>query len=69
MQDSGLHWCKASFSAALNACVELARDGQKIALRNSRDTGVVLHFTPAELDAFLSGAKSGEFDHLLDRPS
>jgi hypothetical protein len=44
-------------------CVEIAHltDGQ-VAMRNSRfPTGPALVFTSAELDAFLGGAKDGEF--------
>jgi hypothetical protein len=38
-------------------------DGGYVALRDSRDpTGPVLVFTPAEWDAFVAGAKDGEFD-------
>jgi hypothetical protein len=45
-------------------CVEFAhlRDGQ-VAVRNSRHpAGPALVFTPGEWDAFLAGAKDGEFD-------
>jgi hypothetical protein len=67
MQESPLHWFKASSSAALNACVELAADGELIAVRNSRDTVATLKFTHAEIRAFLDGAKKGEFDHLIEQ--
>jgi hypothetical protein len=66
MQESQLHWFKASSSAALNACVELAADGKWIAVRNSRDTALTLKFTHAEIRAFVDGAKKGEFDHLIE---
>ena len=67
MPEQQLHWHKASSSSSLNACVELARDGEWIALRNSRDVTMMLQFTRAEKVAFLQGAKGGEFDHLVDR--
>ena len=67
MRDAGLHWIKASRSQALTACIELAVDGDLIALRNSRDPNVVLRYTHDELAAFLDGAKRGEFDHLLGK--
>ena len=36
-----------------------------IAMRDSKDPdGPVLMYTPAELSAFLHGAKAGEFDDL-----
>jgi hypothetical protein len=66
MPERALPWIKAWKSMADGACVELARDGGLIALRNSRRPDVVLHYTPAELAAFLDGARRGEFDHLLD---
>ena len=41
-------------------------DGQ-VAFRNSREPdGEVLIFTRAEMVAFMSGAKDGEFDYLVD---
>ena len=54
---------------AHGACIELAPDGDLIALRNSRTPEIVHHYTPAELAAFLDGAKRGEFDHLIDAES
>lgn len=44
-------------------CVEVANTGEGIAVRDSKDkTGPVLTFTTGEWDAFLAGAKDGEFD-------
>jgi len=58
-------WIKSSFSGPTGGnCVEVAflADGQ-IAVRNSRDVdGPALVFTSAEWDAFLRGARGGEFD-------
>jgi Domain of unknown function (DUF397) len=58
-------WIKAPQSVAANACVELAVDGEFILLRNSRDPGVVLRFTRAEIRAFLAGAAERTFDYLV----
>lgn len=60
-----LHWMKARSSMPTGACVELASAGDTIALRNSRDPGVVLHFTKAEIAAFIEGSRDGEFDDLV----
>ncbi len=60
-----LHWIKARSSVGTGACVELASAGDMIALRNSRTPGVVLHFTKAEMAAFIEGSRDGEFDHLV----
>ncbi|OLT05015.1 hypothetical protein BJF90_20225 [Pseudonocardia sp. CNS-004] len=63
----GLHWIKASSSVGTGACVELARDGDMIALRDSKNPDTApLRYTAREISAFLNGAKSGEFDHLVE---
>ena len=55
-------WLKSSYSSA-NGCVEVARVEDGVALRDSKDpSGPVLLFTAYEWDAFLAGAKDGEFD-------
>ncbi|GGV82749.1 hypothetical protein GCM10010512_42800 [Streptomyces thermoviolaceus subsp. thermoviolaceus] len=60
-------WVKSRHSNATGNCVEIAAlDGGGIAVRNSRDPdGPALIYTPAEMAAFLAGAKDGEFDHLV----
>ncbi|MFE6475678.1 DUF397 domain-containing protein [Streptomyces rochei] len=64
---SGVLWIKSSHSNATGGnCVEVAAlPGGGVALRNSRDPhGPALVYSPAEITAFLAGAKAGEFDHL-----
>jgi len=61
---SGARWRKSSFSQDGGQCVQTAflPDGS-VALRHSKDPGgSVLIYTPREWDAFLKGAKDGEFD-------
>jgi Domain of unknown function (DUF397) len=56
-------WVKSSYSGPQGNCVEVARlsDGS-VAMRNSRHPdGPALVFTTAEWEAFLNGARSGEF--------
>ncbi|RJO73443.1 DUF397 domain-containing protein [Nocardia panacis] len=60
-------WRKSSFSGSMGGnCVEVAETTNgHVAVRNSRDPeGAVLYYTRPEIDAFLRGAKAGEFDYL-----
>ncbi|ATL67513.1 DUF397 domain-containing protein [Nocardia terpenica] len=63
---SGAKWRKSTFSNPSGNCVEVADLANGlVAMRNSRDPeGGVLVYTRPEIDAFLRGAKSGEFDDL-----
>ena len=57
-------WRTSSHSASKTECVETAflADGH-VAVRHSKDPGgSVLIYTPREWDAFVKGAKDGEFD-------
>jgi hypothetical protein len=56
-------WRKSTHSADAG-CVEIARIGASIGVRDTKDAGggPVLVFTQEEWTAFLSGVQSGEFD-------
>ena len=57
-------WHTSSFSQGGSDCVDVAflPDG-RVALRHSKDPdGSILIYTRGEWDAFLKGAKDGEFD-------
>ncbi|MEU6440369.1 DUF397 domain-containing protein [Streptomyces sp. NPDC047046] len=59
-------WVKSKKSNGNGQCVEVAalRGGQ-FAFRNSTDPeGPALIFTTPEMDAFLDGARKGEFDAM-----
>jgi hypothetical protein len=61
-------WQKSRRSNPSGNCVELAAlpGGDEIAMRNSRfPDGPALIYTMAEIDAFVRGAKDGDFDNLL----
>jgi hypothetical protein len=63
-----LRWLKSQHSNPNGECVELASlTNGEIAVRNSRfPEGPALIYTPAEIAAFVAGAKDGEFDHFLN---
>jgi hypothetical protein len=58
-----LHWFTSSASAS-GACVEVAHlPGGGVAVRDSKDRDKAPHvYTRREWEAFLVGAKNGEFD-------
>ena len=58
-----LHWFKSSASAS-GGCVEVAHlPGGGVAVRDSKDRAKAPHvYTRREWEAFLTGAKNGEFD-------
>jgi hypothetical protein len=60
-----LSWLKAQSSTANGQCVELAAAAAGVAIRDSKDPdGPILVYTHSEFQAFLDGARNGEFDTL-----
>ncbi|NNH73300.1 DUF397 domain-containing protein [Nocardia uniformis] len=56
-------WYKSSRSDGASQCVEAYHGDSAVGVRDSKNAGgPALWFTPGEWDAFLSGAKRGEFD-------
>jgi hypothetical protein len=64
MDLTGAKWFKSTRSSGSGQCVETAfLDGVHVAVRDSKNPdGPALIFTPAEWEAFIGGAKDGEFD-------
>lgn len=62
---SAVEWRKSTKSGPYSDnCVESAQDGELFLMRDSKDPdGAVLTFTRPEWDAFILGAKDGEFDY------
>jgi Domain of unknown function (DUF397) len=67
---SSAAWRKAARSG-VNGCVEVGLVDDQIAVRDSKDReGPVLIFTANEWEAFLGGARDGEFElQRLQRPA
>ena len=62
---AGPLWKKSSWSAANGHCVEVARLGDHVGVRHSRDTAPgrpVLVFTREEWETFLLGVSANDFD-------
>jgi hypothetical protein len=61
---TGAAWFKSSHSSGGSECVEVAfLDSGAVGVRDSKNpTGPALVFTPSEWDAFVGGARDGEFD-------
>ncbi|GAA1951363.1 DUF397 domain-containing protein [Kitasatospora viridis] len=64
---SDYDWQKSTFSQGNNGnCIEVADAGNgMIVMRESDDPSVIVTTTQAKLDAFIKGAKAGEFDHFV----
>jgi hypothetical protein len=58
-------WLKSSFCQT-SSCVEVSRQGEFIAVRNSRHPDTVVRYTAEEWHAFSRGVRAGEFEHLFD---
>jgi hypothetical protein len=65
-QLTSARWRKSQASNPSGSCVEVAAlDDGAVAMRNSRHpSGPALIYTRAEIEAFLIGARNGEFDDL-----
>ncbi|MEV7568375.1 DUF397 domain-containing protein [Streptomyces tanashiensis] len=60
---SGAEWQGAPGTSPEEERVEIARlPGGAVAMRSSLDKATVLRYTKAEWDAFVLGARDGEFD-------
>ncbi|MEU6224717.1 DUF397 domain-containing protein [Streptomyces sp. NPDC047042] len=59
-------WQKSSTSGHDGDCVEFAAYEDAIAIRHSKaPNGPALLFSRSEMEAMLTGAKAGEFDHFI----
>jgi hypothetical protein len=66
---SGVEWLGAPGTENDEERVEIAYLPEgAVAMRSSKDHATVLRYTKAEWDAFVLGARDGEFDLDADRP-
>jgi len=56
-------WRKSSFCTS-GECVEIAKRGETVVLRNSRAPRAEVRYTAEEWHAFVQGLRAGEFDDL-----
>jgi hypothetical protein len=58
------HWRRASRCAA-QGCIEVARLGERVGVRDSARPEVVVLVDKADFLAFVQGVKGGDFDDLV----
>jgi hypothetical protein len=60
-----LVWVKARMSTSYGQCVQIASTASGVAMRDSKDPdGPILVYTRDEFEAFLGGARKGDFDGI-----
>jgi len=63
---ASLRWFKSSYSGDQGACVEIAHTPAGVVVRDSKQNDQpgqqIFQFTGAEWQAFVDGARNGEFD-------
>ena len=64
----GKTYLKSSFSPKAYKCVGIRKEAEKIFIINTKTKGPTVEFTLDEWEAFVKGAKAGEFDHLKGVP-
>lgn len=57
-----VNWKRLSECPPFPGCPEVARDGDRILLRDSERPGTVVEMSLASWQAFAAGIKKGEFD-------
>ncbi|MFE6050909.1 DUF397 domain-containing protein [Kitasatospora sp. NPDC056446] len=60
-----LVWQKSSTSSDQADYLEIASDGDHVYIRQSTDPGHIVTTTRVKFNAWVRGAKAGEFDHFV----
>ncbi len=63
---AGARWIKSTRSTTQNSCLELARIGTTIGVRDSKngDAGPILELSASGLVTLIATIKAGELDHV-----
>ncbi|MFG2846184.1 DUF397 domain-containing protein [Kitasatospora sp. NPDC048296] len=61
-----LNWQRSSFSGTNTNCLEIASEGEFVYIRESDNPTHIVTTTRTKLNAWILGAKDGEFDHFVD---
>ncbi|MET8539551.1 DUF397 domain-containing protein [Kitasatospora sp. NPDC004799] len=60
-----LDWQRSSTSSGKDEWIEIASEGDKVYIRQSNDPATVVTTTRVKFNAWVRGAKAGEFDHFV----
>ncbi|MBV2152445.1 DUF397 domain-containing protein [Kitasatospora sp. SUK 42] len=60
-----LNWQRSSFSDDGAEFIEIASEGDLVYIRESDNPDLVVTTTRTKLNAWILGAKDGEFDHFV----
>ncbi|MFG2909881.1 DUF397 domain-containing protein [Kitasatospora sp. NPDC048286] len=60
-----LDWQRASTSIGKDEWIEIASEGDHVYIRQSDDPTLVVTTTRIKFNAWVRGAKAGEFDHFV----
>ncbi|MFH8383592.1 DUF397 domain-containing protein [Kitasatospora sp. NPDC018058] len=60
-----LNWQRSTFSGDQANCLEIASEGDLVYIRESDNPTHVVTTTRTKLNAWILGAKDGEFDHFV----
>ncbi|MEU3569807.1 DUF397 domain-containing protein [Kitasatospora sp. NPDC036755] len=60
-----LDWQRSSTSGDGGDWIEIASEGDHVHIRQSDDPALVVTTTRAKFNAWILGAKAGEFDHFV----
>jgi hypothetical protein len=66
-KDQSWSWFRSTFCTA-DGCAEVTRTADGVQMRSSTCEEVIVTYTLEEWNAFIEGAKAGEFDFVIVSP-